>query len=305
MPCGNPRRRGDEPRRARNRRACRLWTTPCARCSSVGLRRLRGRCLRQAPSRSLSAGPADDQVGALTDWQAESELTNPCAAAALRVPLRPAGGAEPSMGRRQPNQRAAPHRPAIGQRARKIERIRYCSPGRLVAVCRELRGSSIRIRHRRGYRPLWRRRRWLRADTRRPRRRSRRMVHPFAQMPLSTCEGFEDVIRLGIALDDRHLVIVFIAIGDRHRVGRGAARQEHDHANRTHQTASIQTKRKGCTSLRLLLLLLLRRLLLRGCFFAVFFAFIVLVLPVKSPRSCPGTVNVKIFGRRCTNGFFR
>ena len=32
---------------------------------------------------------------------------------------------------------------------------------------------------------------------------------PFAQMPFERLRGFEDVVRLRITLDDRHLVIVY------------------------------------------------------------------------------------------------
>ena len=56
---------------------------------------------------------------------------------------------------------------------------------------------------------------------------------PFGTDAGQHLRGLEDVVRPGVALDDRHLVIVVIAIGDRHRVGRGAAQQEPDHTNHT------------------------------------------------------------------------
>src|SRR6476646_833680 len=59
---------------------------------------------------------------------------------------------------------------------------------------------------------------------------------PFGADAAEHLHGLEDVFRLGIALDDRHLVILIIAIGNRHRVGRDAARQEPDQSNRTRKT---------------------------------------------------------------------
>jgi hypothetical protein len=47
---------------------------------------------------------------------------------------------------------------------------------------------------------------------------------PFGTDAIQRLRRFEDVVRLGIPLDDRHLVILIVSIGDRHRVGCGAAR---------------------------------------------------------------------------------
>ena len=98
--------------------------------------------------------------------------------------LLPLPTAFAGLSQRPKKKSAAP--PGNGQRARKMEKIRY-SCRRLVAVAGS--AGAVSDRRSRGYRPRWRRRRWPRAGTRRPRRRSRRTVHPFAQMPVSTCEG--------------------------------------------------------------------------------------------------------------------
>src|SRR6187200_3342368 len=64
---------------------------------------------------------------------------------------------------------------------------------------------------------------------------------PFGTDSGQHLRGLQDVVGLGVALDDRHLVIVVIAIGDRHRVGRGAAQQEPDHnARKPHRRDRTQ-----------------------------------------------------------------
>ena len=221
----HPRRRGDEPRRAR------VW--PRVDGSVDG-------ALRAAFERRF--GPTCD------------------AAARLRGCRR----TEPRPGLRRDSEKKSAALPDVtGGRREDQEQdppSPWC-PACWLARRRAAARPAYRACRSRGCRPRSTRRRRLRAGTR-PLRVVETNGAPFGADAIEHLRGLEDVVRLGIALDDRHLVIVIVAVGDRHRVGRGAARQEPDHANHTRKTHRRDQTQRVHPS-RPLLLLLLRRLLLR------------------------------------------